>query len=434
MSGWPNYIIFLVVGYATMSRSFAYLGIPPLKLFIGEVSIAAFLVLHPRAVFDRWLYALGQWNPLTGFAAALTVFLLYGLVEVARGLDNGYRSIIVLQSLAFQYYPICFFIGIWVGLRQAAVLPRLIRILAWVNGIYGLLFIVILNRFFMTVPGTSDVPLFGQPIGATTAIIGLICFERRLSDVWHLLLMNVLVMLGLLMRAEYVGCTLGLLVWGILARRFGRLAILFGSLVLLLGLGLVTDFSMEAPSSRGGHISAKGIAGRMVAPADPDLAAQLTENNAEAVSEAGTAEWRTRWWKAIWQTVHEDTESTVFGLGYGYPIAGLVGYTQRDLRTPHSVFFYNLAYGGWLGVAIFAALQVAMVSLMWRAWRVTGNPFGVALWVALFCAALLGNLLETPFGAIPFYLLTGLAAAPVLAEVRSYANPVGAQLLSTARG
>jgi hypothetical protein len=434
MNGWPNYLIFVVVGYAVLSRSFAYLGVPPLKIFIGEISIAAFLVSYPRAVFDRWLYALGRQNVLTGFAVTLLTLMLYGLVEVARGLDHGYRSIIILQSFAFQYYPICFFIGLWAGLREPVVLQRLIRILAWVNGVYGLLFILVLNHYGLLIPGTSDVPLFGQPVGATLAILGLVCFERRLAQVWHLLLLNALVMLGLLMRAEYLGCTLGLIVWALLARRFGRLVLLFAGLALLLAVGLVTDFDMPAPLSRGGHISAKGIAGRMIAPFDADAAAQLTASNADAKSEAGTAEWRTRWWKAIWETVHENADSTLFGLGYGYPIANLVGYGQRDLRTPHSVFFYCLAYGGWVGVFLFAALQTALVGLMWRAWRTTGNPFGLSIWAAFLCSALLGNLLETPFGAIPFYLITGLAAAPILAEVYGYANTDGAQLLSAARG
>ena len=61
---WSKWILVLWVGFALMGRSFAYLGVPPAKLFVGDLTLAAFIVLHPRKVFDPWIDALTRSGPL----------------------------------------------------------------------------------------------------------------------------------------------------------------------------------------------------------------------------------------------------------------------------------------------------------------------------------------------------------------------------------
>ena len=431
MNFWPKLLIFVVAGYLAMSRSFAYLGLPPAKLFIGEMMIAAFLLFKTREIAGTLLTALGEASLASGFATAFVCFWLYGFFEVIHGLASGYRAILAMQCFAFNYYPVCFFIGLWAGCRYPGLLPRMIRKLAWVNGIYGILYLVFLNKFNFGFPGTTDVMLFGQPAGSAIAVLGLLCVERNLSRVWFPILLNLMVMLGVQVRAEYLGFALGLAVWSLLTRRFSVLIGSYAAIALLLVAGLLVDFRMKAPSTRGGYITTREIVGRVLAPVDLDLAKQLAP---QARSLAGTTTWRTKWWLAIWDQVHDNTETAILGEGYGYPIASLVGYKERDIRTPHSVFFYSLAYGGWVGVALFFMLQIALLQLMHFAWRISGIPFGLVLWVAFASGAFFGNAYETPFGAIPFYLMTGLSAAPVLAVVNTYARADSAQLLSTARG
>src|SRR3546814_15538052 len=41
---------FLVIGYLSLTRSFAYLGVPPLTIFIGEIALALFIVLRPGEI------------------------------------------------------------------------------------------------------------------------------------------------------------------------------------------------------------------------------------------------------------------------------------------------------------------------------------------------------------------------------------------------
>lgn len=431
MSAWPKALILLVTGYLTMTRSFAYLGIPPLRLFIGEVAIALFLITRPGELFNRWFGALSEPTPLGEFAVALVCFLAYGWFELIRGFAKGYPTLIAMQGFAFHYYPICFFIGMWAASRNVDLLRRTIYIVAWANGVYGILYLVILNRFPLAMPGTVDVAIFGQPAGSAIALLGLLCVESRLSKIWPVLLLNLLVMLGLQVRAEFLGFLLGALLWGFLTRRADRLVGGLAVVIVLLAVAFAADVSAPAPATRGGRISAREVVGRVVAPFDPDLAAEW---DPDAKSHAGTAEWRVRWWSRIWDEVHGSTETAFIGEGYGYPLADLVGYKERDIRTPHSVLFYALGYGGWIGVALFALLQLTLARTLWASWKVSQNAFGPVLWLTFLSGACFGNAFETPFGAVPFYLLAGMAAAaaPVKAPEPRYANLTRAYILQTA--
>src|SRR5579871_3987523 len=171
MNKWHRMILFLIVGYLAMSRSFAYLGYPPAKLFIGELAIGAFLLFHWRDVCGRILETLAEPSLTGAFSLAFVFSFVYGLIELSRGLLLGYEPILALQGFAFHYYPVCFFIGIWAGLRDGSLLRRTVGTLAWVNGIYGLLYLAILSKIPAAVPGTSDVLLFGQPAGSAIAIL-----------------------------------------------------------------------------------------------------------------------------------------------------------------------------------------------------------------------------------------------------------------------
>src|SRR5437868_4344700 len=129
MNRWLKLLVFLVAGYLTMTRSFAYLGYPPARIFIGELAIGAFLLARPRVVFDRWLYAIQRPTPYSAFATALVFSLCYGLFEMFRGIVSGYNPILALEGFAFHYYPICFFIGMWAGRQDWNLIRRMLRVL-----------------------------------------------------------------------------------------------------------------------------------------------------------------------------------------------------------------------------------------------------------------------------------------------------------------
>ena len=178
-------------------------------------------------------------------------------------------------------------------------------------------------------------------------------------------------------------------------------------------MGYWSDFSVPAPAGRGGVVSSREIVGRALAAVDPEKAREYTPRSADY---AGTVTWRTRWWKAIWDSVHEDAATTAIGHGYGFPLTNLVAYlrSEEELRTPHSVFYYTLGYTGWIGVAVFAALQAGLAIVMWRVYCATGQPFGLVFWLMALIGAMFGAVFETPMGAIPHYLMLGMAAASLV--------------------
>ncbi len=409
---WLRTTSFLIIGYCLMGRSFAYLGIPPWHLFIGEIVLAAFLLAGPKTARGSWVRLARRIQQLRPLVKFYSIFLLYGIIQVLRGIALGHPPLSAVRDLAFNYYPVFFLLGLWVGVRKPNFPPDLFRLLAWCNGIYGLVYILFLNRVSWTFPGVSNqvasVPIFGLPEFSFVILLGLLAYEPNLRKVWHLLALNAFVLLGMQIRAEWFGLAIGLFLWGWLTKNLKRMIAGGAVVVLLLAVMFVVDFRMPGPESRGGgEISARDLIGRAVAPLDPDMASRYTSSYEMDVS---TAVWRTIWWVSIWQTVNQTWRTSLFGLGYGFPIGDLSPFIGEGdfIQTPHNAFFYALGYTGWIGVVLFVFFQAALALLLWKIYRRSGQPVGIVLWVAMLAYAQFTAFFEAPYCAIPFYLLIGI--------------------------
>jgi hypothetical protein len=376
---WPRVAGFLLVGYLTTKRSFAYLGVPP--LFIGEIVLVAFLLLKPRVALGTWTASLFRLSLLNELGIAMLVFMAYGVWQVGRGVLNGHPFIYTAKFFIFNYYTLYIFLGMWVAFQVPDFLRKTIRVIGWMNGIYGLSFIVALRYVGAHVPGT-DVPLFSPPSGQAVVILGLLCFERDLRPVWFILLLNIVITLVWQVRAEWLGLALGIFAWGLLTGRLGRVVAIGMAGVALLGMMELADIRLAGRS--GESVSLSDNLARVIAPIDLELAKELSP---QAAWHAGTAEWRELWWDQIWLSVHSTPRLEAFGHGYGFDLFGLApdevraGQEDWDVRTPHSVFFYALGYTGWVGVALFSLLQLAIFRLLWRSYRLGGQAAGVVFWV-----------------------------------------------------
>jgi len=333
----------------------------------------------------------------------------------------GNPPLVALRDFAFNYYPIYFFLGLLAGVTRPDLLPRLIRCFAWLNGIYGILFLLYLNRISWFVPGVGDettpIPIFGQPIYSFVALLGLLAYEKNLWRVSHLLFLNAFVMLGMQIRTEWLAFGIGVLVWGVITKQGKRLlhAGVIGA--ALLGMMYVTDFKLPSPEGRAeGDISVRQLADRGMAVFRADLSDESAAAGVgEADSQEATFVWRTVWWLAIWNSALEDGHAAAFGHGYGFPLGDLVPYLAGQfIRTPHNEFFFALGYTGWIGVALFFAFEVGILRLLWKVNRTTGEPFGVPFWVAMMAYGMFFPLGESPYGAVPFYLITGWIAARIV--------------------
>ncbi len=408
---WPKLAGLLVIGYLCMTRSFAYVGVQP--LFIGEVALALFVVLKPRVVLGTWATAVLRNSPLNALGISLLLFVLYGIGELGRGILAGDPVVDALKYFIFNYYTLYLFLGIWIGLRAPSFLRKLVHTVAWVHGIYGLVWIVALRNVGMHIPG-SEVPLFGLPAGGAVAILGLMCFERDLRPVWPVLALNIAVTAAMQARATWLGLALGMVVWGLLTGRLGRVAAM--GLAGLLVVGVMDLADLRLGVGRSSEVSLDETLSRVIAPIDLDLAKQLSPT---AQHSANTVEWRQKWWKQIWLSVQSSTLVEAFGHGYGFDLFALAPADVRagqaeEIRTPHSVFYYALGYTGWVGVLLFSIMQLAVLRLLWKAYKLSGQPAGVVWWFMGISMAFVEASFETPYKAIPFYLLVGMSMGPAL--------------------
>ena len=418
---WPRVFALLIVGYLSVSRAFAYVGIPIWKVFVGEVVLALSFLWGPKFNGKFWPWVTLKLPVLKSLSVTYALFFGFGILQVLHGIWEGNPPLVAVRDFAFNYYPIYFFLGLLAGIARPDLLPRLIRCFAWFNGIYGVLFLLYLNRVSWFIPGVGDettpIPIFGQPIYSFVALLGLLAYEKNLWRIWHLLFLNAFVMLGMQIRTEWLAFGIGVLVWGVITKQGKRLlqAGVIGA--ALLGMMYVTDFTLPSPEGRAeGDISVRQLADRGMAVFRADLSDEsAAAGGGEADSQEATFVWRTVWWLAIWNSALEDGHAAVLGHGYGFPLGDLVPYLAGQfIRTPHNEFFFALGYTGWIGVALFFAFEVGILRLLWKVNRTTGEPFGVPYWVAMMAYGMFFPLGESPYGAIPFYLITGWIAARIV--------------------
>jgi len=419
---WSKWVLFLLIGLSITGRSFSYLGIPPAKLFIGDLTLAAFIFLRPRQIFDPWIKALTKGGPLGPLAWTLLISISYGIFQVIRGVLLGFPPLTAVQNLVFNIYPLYLFLGIWLGKRRPDLVLRFVQVFAVLFCIYAPAYFLFLDKVSMEMPGSS-VPVFGQAGGGGFIILSLLCLDPKPGRWWPAMALAAFGFLAAQVRGEWLGMVVATLIWGVLSRKMARVAMIGAGLFAVLAIGAILDVNLPSSAERGGAISSSEIVARGLAAASPDLARDLTgSNNVNFYN--GTITWRKNWWRAIWANSQDNYTNLLIGPGYGFALKNLVNYlaVATDLRTPHNVFYYALGYSGWIGVLIFFSLQAGCGVLLWRTYKLTGQAWGLAMWSAILTSAFFGNVLETPAGAIPLYLMMGLFVGPVLAELGSPAR------------
>jgi hypothetical protein len=410
-------VMVLVVGYHAFTKQFAYLGIQSVNVFIGELFLG-FCLLRPQLVLDPWLTGLMRWRTVSPLAFGIFIVLGYGIWQTARGILSGHPVIPALQELAFNYYPLYLLIGLQVGRRDPTLLPRIVRVLAVVNGVYGTIYVLFIQGVAdfdaLSVNGNNPgIWAFGQPGASVFSILGLLCFEPRLRIALPLIFLNAFTLLGIQVRAEWLALTITLTVWGVLRRRVGEVLVVWIAFFVILWSIDVIGIRLPGRTS---DISLSETVSRVLAPADLQAAKEFAR---DAKDHEGSVLFRTLWWQQIWRGVNADPRLFLIGYGYGFPLRSLVAdwdpnNPKDDVRSPHNAFFFAFGYSGWIGALAFFGFQAVLGWTCWKKYRVHGAPFIFLYWSSALIIGLLGNNFETPFGAIPFYLLCGLGIAPLI--------------------
>ncbi|MGY6024255.1 O-antigen ligase family protein [Streptomyces spinosirectus] len=152
------------------------------------------------------------------------------------------------------------------------------------------------------------------------------------------------------------------------------------------------------------------------------LALNATSTSSSEIVENAQGTKRARliaWERVVTYTLDDPTRSTI-GVGFGpdflqlsngdLPIGRGIG-----VRSPHNYLVTCFARLGFVGLAVVVALLARLLTITVRTVR-TGPPdeltaLCVLLVLSLLIAALLGVILESPFGAAPFFWAAGILLA-----------------------
>jgi hypothetical protein len=408
MKSWAKYGVILFWCFGLFGQAFAHLGVPSANLFVGDIVLGLFVVCCTGAILRPWLSGLVERTPFSEFYWMFLLVLFYAILESARGFTLEYSTVLILKTAVGNIYPLFFFLGLLMGHYYPDTMGKFVRVMVWVGCIYGLIYYPFQSHFAnISLPG-STVPIFPAP-GGGIAFLGLTYLGKDLRRWYFPLIVSLGLELAIQIRAEWVALSTAMILQSVLIKKVPRL--LAGAAIVagLLLVGYVTDFSIPSPAGRGGMVSSREIVGRAISAVDVDAGKELSN---KASFYAGTVSWREKWWKAIWVSTNANTETALFGPGYGFPLADLVSYLRNmNVRTPHSSFYYALGYTGWVGVVLFYGMQAALGLTLFRAWKVSGQPYGIVFWLYSLVASCFGAFFDSPVAAIPFFLTTGMAAA-----------------------
>jgi hypothetical protein len=414
-AGWPKFLSFFaviqgiwLVCYALLGKGFACMGFAP--VYAGEILLVAGLAA--LAVSRRFASLLR-----TPLGAIMIVFLAWQLLCSAPHLET--YGIDTLRDSVLWVYAAFGWITAALVLRLRGFLPVVLRRFrnfgrwylvlgpaAWLATIY-------LGDWLPVWPGTNvSIPYIkgGEYCVHLAGVLAFISTGLGGVSQWALFLVLAEALLGMSVRGGILAFIAASAFAILLRPRIDRLAVIFGSLLLLVLTMDAFELKMVAPrATREFSLN------------------QLSNSVISMVGDSGRSElentktWRLNWWSKIWDyTV--DGPYVWTGKGYGINLADSDGFqvgTREDpLRSPHNSHLTFLARSGVPGFALWIALQLTWAGMIfhsyWRACRLHADEWSaffiwvLAYWLAFMVAAGFDVFLEGPMAGIPFWALFGL--------------------------
>ena len=395
-----KFALFLLYSYYVLGKPFVYISF----------FLTALMLFDRRVLLDRVYEALTRRGYLSGFCWVLLLFTMHGIAGMVYGVVAGHKLVTALEVLAFNFCPWFVLIGVHAGVQRPLSARGYIRFLVWIHAILSPLYYLFFRH--LAIGGSEGE--FMAPGSGAMVLIGIFCFEKNLSRYWFPILVCSFDTIASEIRADWVGLAIALVIWAIATKQISRVVYAAGIMIALLAIGFAVDFRLPGLPGRGGEISARDTIGRALSSVAPEMAREYSTNSQ---AYAGTVQWRENWWKAIRGIVFEKPVTAVFGLGYGYPIQELVPYLKGgEIRSPHSVLYFTLAYSGLLGVLVFACLLASLLAVLWKTFKHTGQIFGFACLSFLIVCSLFGNLFESPQRSVPAFLLLGMCIGPLFLD------------------
>lgn len=411
---------FLFFGYVIGNRGFAQMTpVPNLPLFFSELGLGVALTLVLlRGALRRTLPLRRDW--LNGL---LLLWLVLGAGRIVW--DVRTHGIVALRDFAMVYYLLYFFAvqTLAVHAPSRAILHAAMLATFVVLPVTGLL-ARLFPDFFLSNLLVEGVPLvfYKSDLLATFLYTGFIVLlppaDFRWQDGWWrwLAALGSLVLgLTLLSRASMVGLivAIGWLAW---SGRWRPARVLVT--VCATGLLAVTVYSLLQKKD---FTQTKAYAVYEAVVSIADYSGTRDYQNEMSSDKGDNNRFRLVWWKNV--AVETLTTSPLLGLGFGADLAhGFLleyyptGEADFSARSPHNVFMTTLGRMGLLGVAVLLAIYALQARLTARVAREARTDparqeamtLQAAVWV-IMVSACLGVVLEGPMGAIPFWIMLGLA-------------------------
>lgn len=434
-------VAFLLAGYIVGNRGFAQLYLVQ-PLFVGEVG----LVVVVLALLGRFVLARESIH-LEGLLPRLVLtYLFVGSIRFAFDVQS-YR-IDAVRDFATIYYSVFFFVALQLG-RQEHSSWFLGKVLTWAFFLQTIVSVVAIVRpDWLEVIEIRGVPLLTQKgdLTPTFSAMGLLFFFLRpdaFGSKWLRRTVIIVLLLTIILavsRAALVALAISsLLLWLAGQRRFFAYPVAMAATGLFCLLAASVVFQDSAQTERVMEVQEK-------------LASIVDFSNSRAYSSAmgemkgANNEFRT----ALWHSMVDETlaDNPVFGKGFGFDFITRFEQTYgrgrwEGLRSAHNYYVTIFGRMGAVGFAVLLTLTalIAQGGLNAAAAVRRGRlgldvlTFWCCAWVILIAGAF-GVVMEGPMGAIPFWLMLGLAVAGSRASeeaLRRESVPVALPLLERPR-
>ena len=411
---------FLVFGYVIGNRGFAQImPISGLPLFLSELGLAVSVALVLlRGAQSRILPVQRDW-----LNSLLLLWLVLGASRILWDVRN--YGFMALRDFATVYYVLYFFVAQALAAHEPS--RRLLHgalILTFgllpIMGLPGALF----PEFFLENFLVNGVPLifYKGDLLATFLYVGfIILLPARATSFqgnwwrWVLALASLILGLSLLSRSSLVGLLVaaGWLAW---AGRWRPLGVIAG--VCLTGLLAVTTVSLLQKKD---FTQTKAYAIYESVASIADFSGTRNYRSDESGNKGDNNRFRLVWWRNV--AVETATTAPLFGLGFGADLAaGFVREYYPDsndefsARSPHNIFLTAFGRMGSAGAVVLLAIYTTLFFSTLRTVRAARADPGrqdaltlqAACWVVLVSSCF-GVVLEGPMGAIPFWIMLGLA-------------------------
>lgn len=421
----------IVAGYVIGDRAFAYLGlsVSAVPVFVGElaivVGIASFALTRriPRLrVGKGWIIAALAWS----------FFVLVVRWGSGSALDTA-------RDFSFVYYGIFAVFGMAVAWERAS--SRFFSVLV---AVFLLQLAVAIATQFGLIPentlGTFGELLSRGDVKGANLLGGsaffLLADDRlRMPKSLRFSLAGLGVAIALLTASRAVAVAVLAVIAATVFWQRGRVvrvglitaavAGLIGGLFGISGLTREGEYATVTPTTVVERLLVGiGVGG-----------SESVQLQANAI---GTARWRLLFWERLWHRSTDDPSLMIIGRGFGSSLSEEAGLgeplEENPTRAPHSIVVDVWARLGVIGLFFFGAVWIAIARAGVRLARDSGRVgmmghWLLAYWLAMLAVSLFGVVLESPFGAAPFYFAAGGILR--LASIRN--DSTQARLVSLAR-